>query len=60
MEEDLYQGVQLKNLLTYYIQETSRLKACYASGVPPALMGSTAQLQAQSDDEMSGKGCYGK
>jgi len=50
----------IKNPLTFYIQETSRFKACYALGVPPALMGSTGQQQAQSDDEMLFRGCNGK
>jgi len=54
------QGAQLKNPLTFYIQETSRFKACYASGVPPALMGSTSQSQVQSDDKTSTKGWHGK
>jgi len=52
MEENLQQGIQLKNPLTFYIQETSRFKACYASGVPSALMGSTGQPQVQSNNEM--------
>jgi len=59
-EEDLHQGVQLSNPLTIYIQETSRCKAFYASGVPPALMGSMGQPQVQSDDKMSEKGWYRK
>jgi len=46
--------------LTFYIQETSWFKACYASGVPPALMGSTSQPQVQLDDKTSAKGWYGK